>query len=121
MPRYSTQNDASNASDKAAASGSSSNAPPQSPSGMQNWILFLWFYLVFVLFKFYIRKEMKIMKIKSLVGSTTTAGATSSGQSVSVGGNGEAASGSTSATSLAADLTANAASNSTSQTAASLG
>lgn len=34
MPRYSTQNDATNASDKTAAAGSSSNAPPQSPSGM---------------------------------------------------------------------------------------
>lgn len=32
MPRYSTQNDATNASDKAAAAGSSSNAP-QSPGG----------------------------------------------------------------------------------------
>lgn len=36
MPRYSTQNDASSASDKTAAAGSSSNAPPQSPSGMLN-------------------------------------------------------------------------------------
>lgn len=35
MPRYSTQNDTTNATDKAAAAGSSSNASPQSPSGMQ--------------------------------------------------------------------------------------
>ncbi|XP_031626744.1 glycogen synthase kinase-3 beta isoform X1 [Contarinia nasturtii] len=33
MPRYSTQNDAASASDKAAVAGSSSNAPTQSPSG----------------------------------------------------------------------------------------
>lgn len=36
LPRYSQPNDATIASDKTAAAGSSSNAPPLSPSGMSS-------------------------------------------------------------------------------------